>query len=150
MHDDYNSIMIKALADRFAEALAEYLHEKVRKEYWGYTADENLSNEDIIREKYNGIRPAPGYPSQPDHTEKLTIWKLLSVEKNTGIKLSENLAMIPAASVCGLYFANKNSIYFNTGKINKDQVLSYQKRKGFSLKETEKWLKPILNYDEAE
>ena len=150
MHDDYNSIMIKALADRFAEALAEYLHEKVRKEYWGYTADENLSNEDIIREKYNGIRPAPGYPSQPDHTEKLAIWKLLSVENNTGIKLSENLAMIPAASVCGLYFANKNSIYFNTGKINKDQVLSYQKRKGFSLKETEKWLKPILNYDEAE
>ncbi|GAB4127613.1 MAG: methionine synthase [Ignavibacteriales bacterium] len=149
-HDDYSSIMIKALADRFAEALAEYLHEKVRKEFWGYSANESFSNHELIKEKYNGIRPAPGYPSQPDHTEKLTIWKLLDAEKNTGIKLSENLAMIPAASVCGLYFANSESQYFNTGKILKDQVVSYQKRKGLSLRETEKWLKSILNYDEAE
>ena len=148
-HDDYNSIMIKAISDRFAEALAEYLHELVRKEFWGYAADENFSNEDLIKEKYKGIRPAPGYPAQPDHTEKLTIWKLLDVEKNTGIKLSENLAMIPAASVCGLYFANENAKYFTTGKISRDQVLSYHKRKGISLKEAEKWLKPILNYDES-
>jgi len=149
-HDDYNSIMVKAIADRFAEALAEYIHKKIRKQFWGYAASENLTNVELIKESYQGIRPAPGYPSQPDHTEKLTLWKLLDVEKNTGIKLSENLAMIPSASVCGLIFANPNSKYFNTGKIGRDQVLSYQMRKGISFKEAEKWLKPILNYDEVD
>lgn len=146
-HDDYNSIMTKALADRLTEAFAEMLHEKVRKEYWGYATDENLSCEDLISEKYNGIRPAPGYPAQPDHTEKLTIWKLLDVEKNTKIILTESLAMYPAASVCGIYFAHPQSKYFNVGKIGKDQVEDYRKRKGQSTKEAEKWLGPILNYN---
>ncbi|VAX18953.1 5-methyltetrahydrofolate--homocysteine methyltransferase [hydrothermal vent metagenome] len=145
-HDDYNIIMVKALADRLAEAFAEFLHKKVRTEYWGYSSEEELSNEDLIKEKYKGIRPAPGYPSQPDHTEKITIFKLLDAEKNTGIKLTENLAMFPAASVCGLYFANPNAKYFTTGKILQDQVKDYQKRKGISLEETERWLQPILSY----
>jgi 5-methyltetrahydrofolate--homocysteine methyltransferase len=149
-HDDYNSIMTKTLADRLAEAFAELLHEKVRKEIWGYAAEENLSNNNLINEEYAGIRPAPGYPAQPDHTEKLTIWKLLGVEKNTSIKLTESLAMYPAASVSGLYFANPNAKYFTVGKIGKDQVEDYRKRKGISLKEAEKWLRPILNYDESE
>lgn len=149
-HDDYNSIMTKALADRLAEAFAEFLHEKVRKEIWGYASEENLSNTNLINEEYAGIRPAPGYPAQPDHTEKLTIWKLLDVEKNTSIKLTESLAMYPAASVSGLYFANPNAKYFPVGKIGKDQVEDYRKRKGMSFKETEKWLRPILNYDESE
>jgi 5-methyltetrahydrofolate--homocysteine methyltransferase len=148
-HDDYNSILIKALADRLVEAFAELLHKKVRIECWGYSADENFSKEEIIEEKYAGIRPAPGYPAQPDHTEKLKIWKLLDVEKNTGIKLTKNLAMYPASSVCGLYFANPNSKYFTVGKIGKDQVEDYRKRKGISLKEAEKWLRPVLNYDES-
>lgn len=147
-HDDYNSIMIKAIADRLAEAFAELLHEKVRKEIWGYAIDENLTSEELISEKYIGIRPAPGYPAQPDHTEKITIWKLLDVEKNTSIHLTENLAMYPAASVCGIYFAHPESKYFTVGKIGKDQIESYSKRKGLSIKETEKWLRPILNYDE--
>jgi 5-methyltetrahydrofolate--homocysteine methyltransferase len=133
-----------------AEAFAELLHEKVRKEIWGYAAEENLSNNNLINEEYAGIRPAPGYPAQPDHTEKLTIWKLLGVEKNTSIKLTESLAMYPAASVSGLYFANPNAKYFTVGKIGKDQVEDYRKRKGISLKEAEKWLRPILNYDESE
>jgi 5-methyltetrahydrofolate--homocysteine methyltransferase len=145
-HDDYNSILAKALADRLAEAFAEYLHEKVRKEYWGYAEDENLSNEDLIKEKYKGIRPAPGYPAQPDHTEKQIIFSLLDVEKNTGIKLTESLAMYPAASVCGLYFSHPDSKYFNVGKIEKDQVLDYHRRKGMSIEEVERWLSPILNY----
>jgi 5-methyltetrahydrofolate--homocysteine methyltransferase len=149
LHDDYNSILIKALADRLVEAFAELLHKKVRKEFWGYSAKENFSNDEIINEKYTGIRPAPGYPAQPDHTEKLKIWELLDVEKNTGIKLTESLAMYPAASVCGLYFANPNSKYFTIGKIGKDQVENYAKRKGISLKEAEKWLRPVLNYDES-
>ncbi|MCX6174539.1 MAG: methionine synthase [Ignavibacteriales bacterium] len=147
-HDDYNSIMTKAVADRLAEAFTELLHEKVRKDFWGYTANEKLSNKDLIDEKYIGIRPAPGYPSQPDHTEKLKIWKLLNAEKNTSIILTESLAMFPAASVCGLYFAHTDSKYFTVGKIGKDQVEDYRKRKGISLKEAEKWLRPILNYDE--
>jgi 5-methyltetrahydrofolate--homocysteine methyltransferase len=147
-HDDYNSIMAKAIADRLAEAFAEYLHEKVRKEIWGYSTEENLTNTELVDEKYIGIRPAPGYPAQPDHTEKLKIWKLLDVEKNTSIKLTESFAMYPAASVCGLYFANPNSKYFTVGKIGKDQVDDYRKRKGISIKEAEKWLRPILNYDE--
>jgi 5-methyltetrahydrofolate--homocysteine methyltransferase len=146
-HDDYNSIMVKAIADRLAEAFAEHLHEKVRKEFWGYSKDENLSNEELIKEKYKGIRPAPGYPAQPDHTEKITIFELLSVEKNTGITLTESLAMYPTASVSGLYFAHPEAKYFNVGKISKDQVLDYHTRKGMSIIETERWLRPILNYD---
>jgi 5-methyltetrahydrofolate--homocysteine methyltransferase len=148
-HDDYNSIMVKALADRLAEAFAEHLHELVRKDYWGYSPDENLDNENLIKEDYIGIRPAPGYPAQPDHTEKITIFDLLDVDSCLGgsIKLTENLAMHPAASVSGLYFAHPRSKYFNVGKIGKDQVLDYHRRKGISLEETERWLRPILNYD---
>lgn len=149
-HDDYNSIMTKAVADRLAEAFAELLHKKIRNDYWGYAFNEKLSNAELIDEKYNGIRPAPGYPAQPDHTEKLTIWKLLDAEKNTTISLTESLAMYPAASVCGLYFAHPQSKYFTVGKIGKDQVNDYRKRKGISIKEAEKWLRPILNYDEGE
>jgi len=145
-HDDYKIILVKALADRLAEAFAEHLHEKVRKEYWGYAGDESFSNEDLVKEKYIGIRPAPGYPSQPDHTEKPIIFSLLGVEEETGIKLTENLAMYPAASVCGLHFANPVAKYFNVGKIAKDQVLDYHRRKGMSVDEIEKWLSPILNY----
>lgn len=145
-HDDYNAIMTKAVADRLAEAFAELLHEKVRKEIWGYSADENFSNEELIKEKYTGIRPAPGYPSQPDHTEKLTIWNLLDAENKTGIKLTETLAMHPAASVCGLYFANPEAKYFNVGKISREQVDDYAKRKRITFGESEKWLQPILNY----
>ncbi len=146
-HDDYNSIMTKALADRLAEAFAEQLHELVRKQYWGFSPDEEFNNDDLIKEKYQGIRPAPGYPAQPDHTEKALIFSLLDVEKNTSIRLTENLAMYPAASVSGLYFAHPEAKYFNVGKIGKDQVLDYHKRKGMSLDEIERWLGPILNYD---
>ena len=149
-HDDYNAIMVKALADRLAEAFAELLHELVRQNYWGYSHDEKLSQEDLIKESYTGIRPAPGYPAQPDHTEKLVIFDLLEVEKNTLIKLTESLAMYPAASVSGLYFAHREAKYFNVGKIGKDQVLDYHKRKGMSLEEVERWLSPILNYDQGE
>ncbi|MBA4250493.1 MAG: methionine synthase [Chlorobiaceae bacterium] len=145
--DDYNSILVKALADRLAEAFAEHLHEIVRKEYWGYSSNESFSNEELVSEKYLGIRPAPGYPAQPDHTEKLTIFNLLHVEKNAGINLTESLAMYPASSVAGLYFANSRAKYFNVGKIKKDQVLDYHKRKGMSIEETEKWLRPILSYE---
>ncbi|MCK9426108.1 MAG: methionine synthase [Ignavibacteriaceae bacterium] len=146
-HDDYNSIMVKALADRLAEAFAEHLHEKVRKEFWGYAEEENLSSEELVKEKYCGIRPAPGYPAQPDHTEKKIIFDLLQAEKNTGIQLTESLAMYPTAAVSGLYFAHPQAKYFNVGKISKDQVLGYHKRKGMSIEEVEKWLRPILNYD---
>jgi 5-methyltetrahydrofolate--homocysteine methyltransferase len=145
-NDDYNAILIKALADRLAEAFAELLHKKVRKDYWGYAEDENFSNEDLVKEQYLGIRPAPGYPSQPDHSEKQLIFNLLDVENNTGISLTKNFAMYPAASVCGLYFANPAAKYFNVGKITKDQVLDYHRRKGMSVDEIEKWLSPILNY----
>jgi 5-methyltetrahydrofolate--homocysteine methyltransferase len=145
-HDDYNSIMVKAIADRFAEAFTEHLHELVRKKYWGYGENENLTNDDLIKEKYAGIRPAPGYPAQPDHTEKQIIFELLQAEKNIGIKLTESLAMYPAASVSGLYFANSEAKYFNVGKISKDQVLDYHRRKGMSLEDIERWLSPILNY----
>ncbi len=144
--DDYNAIMTKALADRLAEAFAEYLHLEVRTNYWGYAKDENLTKEEIIKEKYVGIRPAPGYPAQPDHTEKIQIWETLKVEENTSIQLTESMAMLPAASVSGLYFANKEAKYFSTGKILKDQVEDYRKRKGMSLKEAERWLAPILGY----
>jgi 5-methyltetrahydrofolate--homocysteine methyltransferase len=145
-HDDYNAILAKALADRLAEAFAEYLHKRVREE-WGYGRNENLTREDIIRERYRGIRPAPGYPACPDHTEKWTLFKLLEVEKNVGISLTENLAMHPASSVCGLYFAHPQARYFNLGKIERDQVEDYAKRKGMEVKEVERWLAPNLNYD---
>jgi 5-methyltetrahydrofolate--homocysteine methyltransferase len=140
--DDYNSIMVKAIADRLAEAFAEYLHEKVRKEIWGYASAENLSNEDLIDEEYKGIRPAPGYPACPDHLEKPTIWKLLDVEKNTGVKLTESMAMWPASSVSGYYFGHPQSKYFGLGKIKKDQVVDYAKRRGISVEEVMRWLGP--------
>ncbi|MBU2491454.1 MAG: methionine synthase [Bacteroidetes bacterium] len=145
-HDDYNSILTKALADRLAEAFAEYLHKKVRTEIWGYSKNEKLSNEEIIKEKYIGIRPAPGYPAQPDHTEKITIFNMLNVQENTTINLTESLAMFPAASVCGLYFANPKAKYFTTGKLGKDQITDYAKRKNISVEEAERWLSPVLNY----
>jgi len=145
-HDDYNSILIKALADRLAEAFAEKLHEEVRKKYWGYAVAESLSNEELVKEKYRGIRPAPGYPAQPDHTEKKLLFELLQAEKNTSINLTESLAMYPAASVCGLYFAHPEAKYFTTGKIYKDQIIDYHKRKGMSIEEIERWLAPVLGY----
>ncbi len=145
-HDDYNGIMLKALADRLAEAFAEYLHEKVRTDYWGYAKEEKLSNEELISEKYEGIRPAPGYPACPDHTEKTRLFELLEVEKHTGISLTESLAMYPASSVSGFYFSHPKSTYYGLGKIAKDQVEDYAKRKGMSVEEVEKWLSPVLNY----
>jgi 5-methyltetrahydrofolate--homocysteine methyltransferase len=145
-HDDYKAIMLKALADRLAEAFAECLHKKVRTEIWGYSKNENLSNEQLIKEEYEGIRPAPGYPAQPDHLEKLTIWKLLDVEKNTGIVLTESLAMVPTAAVSGLYFANKDAHYFGLGKITREQVEDYAKRKGMDVAKIERWLGPVLGY----
>jgi 5-methyltetrahydrofolate--homocysteine methyltransferase len=147
-HDDYNSIMTKALADRLAEAFAEYLHQRARKE-WGYGQGETLSSEDLIREKYRGIRPAAGYPACPDHTEKWTLWKLLDVERTTDIKLTESCAMWPGASVSGLYFAHPESKYFAVGKIDRDQVLDYQARKQMELTVLERWLGPCLNYEPA-
>ena len=147
-HDQYNSIMAKALADRLAEAFAEYLHKRVRSE-WGYGKNENLSAEDLIGEKYRGIRPAPGYPAQPDHTEKPLIFDLLKVGEPTGIALTENFAMYPAASICGLYFAHPEAQYFAVQAIGKDQVESYAARKGMKVAEVERWLAPILGYDPA-
>ena len=143
-NDDYNSIMVKAVADRLAEATAEYLHERVRKEYWGYANDENLNNNQLIAEKYKGIRPAPGYPACPDHLEKNVIWDLLDVEKNIGMKLTESLAMWPASSVSGYYFSHPEAKYFGLGKIDKDQLEDYAKRRKISIKQAEKWLNPIL------
>jgi len=142
--DDYNSILVKALGDRFAEAFAEYLHLKVRKEIWGYASDENLSNQDLISEEYNGIRPAPGYPACPDHLEKPTIWKLLNVEQEIGVKLTESMAMWPASSVSGYYFSNPESKYFGLGKIKEDQVIDYAKRRGISTEMATKWLSPNI------
>ena len=142
--DDYNSIMVKALADRFAEAFAEYLHEKVRKEFWGYAADEDLSKEDLIEESYKGIRPAPGYPACPDHLEKPTIWKLLNVEEEIGVTLTESMAMWPASSVSGYYFGNPESKYFGLGKIKEDQVIDYAKRRNISTDVAMKWLNPNI------
>ncbi len=144
--DDYNSIMTKALADRLAEAFAEKLHELVRTEYWGYSLDEKLSNEELIKEKYQGIRPAPGYPACPDHTEKATLFDILDVENRIGLKLTESFAMYPTAAVSGYYFAHPQSRYFGVGKIAKDQVEDYAKRKGMDLETTEKWLSPNLGY----
>jgi 5-methyltetrahydrofolate--homocysteine methyltransferase len=145
-HDDYSAIMLKALADRLAEAFAELMHKKVRTELWGYAKDENFNTEDLIKEEYAGIRPAPGYPAQPDHTEKPIIWNLLDVEKTTGIILTESMAMVPTAAVSGLYFAHPQAHYFGIGKIAKDQVESYAERKGMSLDKAERWLGPNLGY----
>jgi 5-methyltetrahydrofolate--homocysteine methyltransferase len=145
-HDDYSAIMLKALADRLAEAFTELLHARVRREFWGYAKNETFSNEELIKEEYIGIRPAPGYPAQPDHTEKPDLFKLLDVEKNTGIQLTDSMAMYPTAAVSGLYFAHPQSQYFGVGKITKEQVENYAKRKGMSLEETERWLGPILAY----
>lgn len=145
-HDDYSAIMLKALADRLAEAFAELLHKKIRTEIWGYAKNEQLSNEQLIKEEYDGIRPAPGYPAQPDHTEKLTLFELLQAEKNSGISLTESMAMYPTAAVSGLYFANGKSHYFGTGKIQKDQVADYAKRKNWTIEEAEKWLGPVIGY----
>ncbi len=146
-HDDYNSIMVKALADRLAEALAEHMHKRVRKEFWGYATDENLDNDSLIKEKYQGIRPAPGYPACPDHTEKGILFELLNAEKNIGLSLTEHYAMMPAAAVSGWYFSHPDSDYFATGKIQKDQVESLAARKGMGLSELERWLQPVLGYD---
>ena len=146
-HDDYSAILVKAIADRLAEALAELLHEKVRKELWGYAKDEKLSSEEIIKEHYQGIRPAPGYPACPDHTEKWTLFNLIEGEKNTGIHLTESLAMYPTAAVCGYYFAHPESKYFPVGKINKDQVEDYARRKDMTIAEVERWLSPVLAYE---
>lgn len=143
-HDDYNAIMIKALADRLAEAFAEYLHKEVRTKYWSYAANENFTNEELIKENYKGIRPAPGYPACPDHLEKETIWELLDVENKIGVKLTESLAMWPAASVSGYYFGNENAKYFGLGKIKNDQLFDYAKRRGISAEEASKWLNPNL------
>jgi 5-methyltetrahydrofolate--homocysteine methyltransferase len=143
-HDDYNSIMVKALADRLAEAMAELMHQKMRKDIWGYAVNENLSSRDLILEKYQGIRPAAGYPASPDHTEKATLWQLLDVEKNTGISLTDSFAMYPTASVSGLYFSHPESKYFAVGKISNDQVADYAKRRGTDLAITKKWLGPNL------
>ncbi|SKB82154.1 methionine synthase (B12-dependent) [Soonwooa buanensis] len=144
-NDDYNAIMVKALADRFAEAFAEYLHKKVRTEYWGYSEDETLDNEDLIKEKYLGIRPAPGYPACPDHLEKLTIWDLLKVEENIGVSLTESLAMWPTAAVSGYYFGNPKSKYFGVGKISEDQLKDYAGRKNVDIEFARKWLAPNLS-----
>ena len=145
-HDDYNSIMTKALADRLAEAFAECLHKQVRDE-WGYGKQEQLSTEDLIKEKYRGIRPAAGYPACPDHTEKRILFDLLQAEQQTGIRLTESYAMYPASSVSGLYFAHPKAKYFAVGKIGRDQVEDYARRKGLAVNEIEKWLGPNLGYE---
>jgi len=147
-HDDYNAIMAEALADRLAEAFAEYLHERVRQE-WGYGKGEDLTKEQLIHEKYRGIRPAAGYPACPDHTEKATLWRLLDVQNKTGILLTESFAMWPGSSVSGLYFAHPQARYFTVGKIDRDQVADYAARKGMTIAEVERWLGPNLNYDPA-
>jgi 5-methyltetrahydrofolate--homocysteine methyltransferase len=146
-HDVYHSIMAKALADRLAEALAERLHEKVRREFWGYAADEALDPDALIAERYHGIRPAPGYPACPDHSEKPLLWQLLDVERHTGMTLSSNFAMDPAASVCGWYVGNPSARYFGVGQVNRDQVQDYARRKGMEVRETERWLAPNLGYE---
>ncbi len=149
-NDDYSKIMVKALADRLAEAFAEHMHARVRREFWGYAEGEALTPREMIAEKYRGIRPAPGYPAQPDHTEKATLFKLLDAEQATGIRLTESFAMIPAAAVSGLYFAHPASHYFGVGKIERDQVEDYARRKGWDISEVERWLSPILNYERGQ
>jgi 5-methyltetrahydrofolate--homocysteine methyltransferase len=145
-NDDYDGILFKALADRLAEALAEYTHERVRRELWGYARGEHLSNEELIAEKYRGIRPAPGYPAQPDHTEKATLFRLLDAGVSAGMELTESFAMMPGSSVSGFYFSHPDAVYFGVGRIDRDQVEDYAKRKGMTLAEAERWLAPILAY----
>ncbi len=145
--DDYSAILLESLADRLAEAFAERMHERIRTEFWGYSAGEDLDNEDLIREAYDGIRPAPGYPACPDHTEKLKLWELLEVEQETGIELTESMAMWPGAAVSGWYFSHPQSQYFVVGRVGKDQVEEYAARKGMSLREAERWLAPNLGYE---
>src|SRR5690606_21426491 len=145
-NDDYSSIMVKALADRFAEAFAERMHEKVRKEFWGYAAQESFTPDELIGEPYQGIRPAPGYPAQPDHTEKVTLFRLLEAEKRIGVSLTESMAMWPGSSVSGLYLPHPESYYFGVAKVERDQVIDYAGRKGMDVSEVERWLGPILNY----
>ena len=146
-HDDYNAILLKALADRLAEAFAERLHERVRREFWGYAADEALDNEALIGEQYVGIRPAPGYPACPEHSEKATLFRLLDAERNAGVKLTESFAMYPAAAVSGYYFSHPRSQYFVVGRVSKEQVEDYARRKGVSLQQAERWLASNLDYD---
>jgi 5-methyltetrahydrofolate--homocysteine methyltransferase len=146
-HDDYSAILAKALADRLAEAFAERLHERVRRELWGYAPDEALGNEELIREQYQGIRPAPGYPACPDHTEKATLFALLGAEERAGIRLTESYAMLPGAAVSGYYFWRPEARYFGVGKIERDQVEDYARRKGMDLRTAERWLAPNLNYE---
>jgi len=149
-NDDYNAILAKALADRLAEAFAERMHQRVREEFWGYAPDEALTNAELISEDYRGIRPAPGYPASPDHTEKRTLFDLLDAEAKTGVSLTENFAMWPPSSVSGFYFAHPDARYFGVGKIERDQVEDYARRKGVDLVYAERWLSPNLNYDPAE
>jgi 5-methyltetrahydrofolate--homocysteine methyltransferase len=149
-NDDYSSILCKALADRLAEAFAERMHARVRREFWAYAPDERLSADDLILEKYQGIRPAPGYPAQPDHTEKRTLFALLDAERGAGVKLTESFAMWPGSSVSGLYFSHPESFYFGVGKIERDQVEDYAARKAMTVAEVERWLAPILNYIPAQ
>jgi 5-methyltetrahydrofolate--homocysteine methyltransferase len=146
-HDDYSSIMLKVLADRLAEGFAERLHERVRREFWGYAPAEKLGNEQLIREEYRGIRPAPGYPSCPDHTEKATLWRLLDVDNTAGITLTESFAMYPTAAVSGWYFSHPDARYIALGRIDRDQVLDYARRKGMEVEEVERWLAPNLGYE---
>ena len=146
-NDDYSAIMAKALADRLAEALAERMHERVRREFWAYAANEALSNEERLDEAYRGIRPAPGYPAQPDHTEKATLFRLLDAERAIGVRLTESFAMWPGSSVSGLYIAHPEAHYFGVAKVERDQVEDYAIRKGMEVGAVERWLAPILNYD---
>ena len=146
-HDDYRAILLKALADRLAEAFAERLHERVRRELWGYAPAERLDSDALVREEYQGIRPAPGYPACPDHTEKDLLWELLDVEAVTGIRLTETKAMVPAASVSGFYFSHPQARYFAVGRVERDQVEDYARRKGMTVSAVERWLAPNLAYD---
>jgi 5-methyltetrahydrofolate--homocysteine methyltransferase len=146
-NDDYSAILLESVADRLAEAFAERLHERVRKEFWGYAGEEHLDSQALIDEKYKGIRPAPGYPACPEHSEKATLWQLLEVEKNAGIRLTESYAMWPGAAVSGWYFSHPESQYFVVGRIQKDQVADYAQRKGWTLAQAEKWLGPNLAYE---
>ena len=145
-NDDYNSILLKALADRLAESFAEHMHLRVRKEFWGYARTEDLSNEELIRERYTGIRPAPGYPACPDHTEKRALFDLLAAEQNTGVELTEHFAMMPAAAVSGFYYSHPEARYFAIGKIGRDQVENLARRKAVPVAEVERWLRPNLDY----
>jgi 5-methyltetrahydrofolate--homocysteine methyltransferase len=146
-HDDYNAILLKALADRLAEAFAERLHQRVRTEFWGYAPDEHLDVQALIGEQYRGIRPAPGYPACPDHSEKGPLFELLGATANAGISLTESYAMLPTAAVSGFYFSHPQSQYFATGKVDRDQVQDYARRKGMRLEEVERWLAPVLSYE---